>query len=95
MNAFADTLEKWQSGERTQEMFNDTLANISFEGKSGQVTLQGTRINGHRSDRNRGYIHIICSDLAHNVHLMARYSTINSDTGSVSFSPVEGTSTCP
>ncbi len=99
VKAFAQTVKNMLNEGFTQDTLNMTLENISFDGTSGQVTFQGNTNNGHRSDRQQGYIYITCNDLAHNIHLVAKYNTINDGSNSppqkLSFSQADGASTCP
>ncbi len=99
VKAFAQTVKNMLNEGFTQDTLNMTLENISFDGTSGQVTFQGNTNNGHRSDRQQGYIYITCNDLAHNIHLVAKYNTINDGSNSppqkLSLSQADGASTCP
>jgi ABC-type branched-subunit amino acid transport system substrate-binding protein len=98
VNAFVQTVKNIPGGDLTQDTLERTLANISFEGTSGTVTFQGNKNNGHVSDREQGYIYITCNDLAHKLHLIAKYNTIN-DGGNnppqnLPLSEEDGASTC-
>jgi len=95
-NVFAQTVKNWQYGS-TQDEFNAVLANISFNGVSGEITFQGNRNNGHSSDRDQGYIYITCNDYEHNIHLITKYSAINADNSPVQNLPLsqtDGASVC-
>jgi ABC-type branched-subunit amino acid transport system substrate-binding protein len=97
VSAFAQTLRNLPDEDFTQNDFNTILANVSFNGVSGEITFQGTRKNGHSSDRDQGYIYITCDDYAHNIHLITQYSTINASNSAAQNLPLnqkQGASTC-
>lgn len=99
VKAFVQTVQNITIGGITQNNFNNTLATISFNGMSGEVTFRGTSNNQHRSDRDQGYVYITCMDYIHNIHLRTEYSTINNgDKTSVQNLPLgqaDGASICP
>jgi hypothetical protein len=97
VSAFAKTASNEQNTYFTQNDFNTYLSHITLEGVSGQITFQGDRNNGHSSDRDQGYIYITCTDLAHNIHLITRYSTVNDGNSlpqELSLSQADGASAC-
>jgi hypothetical protein len=98
VKAFAQIIRNLHNGDLPQVTFNKILANISFEGASDQVTFQGYATNGHRSEREQGYVYITCNDYAHNLHLITKYITVNDDTNNparnLPLSQAEGASIC-
>jgi hypothetical protein len=95
VQAFTHTLQILHNPNFTQEEFNAALRSISFQGETGNVTLQGNRVNsGHRSDRTEQNAYITCYDYQHILHLVDSYDTLT-DTGSVQENPsIPDTSPC-
>lgn len=83
VRAFTQTLQTPLHANFTQEDFNAALKSVHFIGESGEIQLQGNRINSrHLSDRDHEIVYITCYDHNHTLNRMDSYTAII-DTGSV------------